>query len=241
MGPGGCQHAARPHRTAAPGPPARPERLHRQLGACCSCETAGSAPRTCTWPDLEDAEPLTISPFLSAAQGCGETMRRTPGRPGGQAEGWGPGPRRPGRQGWGQRPGRQRRGGPPTGHRAPMEGHSPCDLLSLGGRDVGDQMADIGTGRHGRCVAHGGTPPKPYPPNGGMLWGYFGFLKISYVGVSLSYLSCMSLIVTLCSHTRDTSRAQRGTGSLRIYPQWLHKGYRMGTGPLKWLHKGYSG
>ena len=56
-----------------------------------SYKIAGSAPRTSNWPDLEDAQPLTIPPFLSAAQGCGEAMWRTPGRPGGQAEGWGPG------------------------------------------------------------------------------------------------------------------------------------------------------
>ena len=170
-GSGGHQHAARLHRTAAPGPPARPERPHRQLGACCGCEIAGSDPRTCTWPDLEDAQPLTIPPSLSAAQGCGEAMRRTPGRPGGRLRAGGLGlvvlVARDGASAQGVRD----EAGQPAGHRAPIEGRPPCVLLGLGGRDVGDQAADIGTGGRGRRVARGCTPPKAYPPNGGMPWG----------------------------------------------------------------------
>ena len=77
-------------------------------------------------------------------------------------------------------------------------------------------------------VAH---RPNPTPPNGGMLWGYFGFLKISYVGVFLSYLSCMSLIVTLCSHTRDTSRAQRS----QVRYTYTLNGYTKVTGWVQGL------
>ena len=58
-----------------------------------------------------------------------------------------------------------------------MEGRPPCDLLGLGGRDVGDQAADIGTGGHGRSVARGCTPPKLYPPKRGNAVGLFGILR----------------------------------------------------------------
>jgi hypothetical protein len=37
------------------------------------------------------------------------------------------------------------------------------------GLPVGDLLLDS-------PVWHGSTPPKPYPPNGGMLWGYLTFL-----------------------------------------------------------------
>ena len=55
-----------------------------------------------------------------------------------------------------------------------MEGHP---LLSLGSRVVGDQVADIGTGGHGRGVARGCTPPKPYPPKRGDAVGLFWILR----------------------------------------------------------------
>ena len=35
--------------------------------------------------------------------------------------------------------------GQPPGHRAPIEARTPCDLLGLGSRDIGDEAAGIGT------------------------------------------------------------------------------------------------
>ena len=35
--------------------------------------------------------------------------------------------------------------GQPPGHRAPIEARTPCDLLGLGSRDIGDEATGIGT------------------------------------------------------------------------------------------------
>ena len=35
--------------------------------------------------------------------------------------------------------------GQPPGHRAPIEARTPCDLLGMGSRDIGDEAAVIGT------------------------------------------------------------------------------------------------
>ena len=51
--------------------------------------------------------------------------------------------------------------GQPPGYGAPIEGRRPCDLLGMGGRNIGDEAADIGAG----------TPPKTYPPRGGRAEG----------------------------------------------------------------------
>ncbi len=35
--------------------------------------------------------------------------------------------------------------GQPPGHRAPIEARTPCDLLGMGSRDIGDEAAGSGT------------------------------------------------------------------------------------------------
>ena len=106
-----------------------------------SYKIAGSAPRTSNWPDLEDAQPLTIPPFLSAAQGCGEAMWRAPGRPSGQAEGWGPGPARGGH-------------GP---QRLPHLGHGPHPRRG----DGGTLHHGLEQGQRGRRGLRQARPPLP--------------------------------------------------------------------------------